>query len=126
MVAVSDFEISERERMIRCAMSHRWVEDAVQFAKARGVPDPVIVLISIDAINDWPFRLGGNPRDRKRERMQRRAGCRPFTVLVARYEDLLQANGADGWQEDMAQMRRKGGLSVVAINRQGQFLGSAR
>jgi hypothetical protein len=58
------------------------------------------------------------------ERLQRKSGCKRFTVCTARYSDLLSANAAEGWQEDMEELRSKGGVSVVCINRTGQFLAS--
>ncbi len=122
MVAVGDFGIREREQIVRLAIKHGWIHKAEQMGRDNGVPDPVVVLTAVDAISALPFRFNRSPRDRSLERVQRRAGCEPFIVGVVSYEALLRGNAAEAWKEDMENMRRKGGTSVVCINRTGQFL----
>jgi hypothetical protein len=126
MVAVGDFGIREREQMVRLALQRGWIDRAERTALDHGVPDPVIVLSAVDAIDTFPFRFDRSPRDRALEQLQRKAGCKPFIVCVVSYAGLLRGNAADGWQKDMENMRRKGGTSVVCINRTGQFLVSIR
>lgn len=122
MVAVGDFGIREREQIVRLAIRHGWIFKAEQLARDNGVLDPVVVLTTIDALGILPFRFNRSPRDRGLERLQRQAGCKRFTIGVVSYADLLRGNAAEGWQDDMEDMRRKGGTSVVCINRTGQFL----
>lgn len=122
MVAVGDFGIHECEQMVRLAIWHGWIFKAERQARRIGLPDPVIVLTAIDALDLLPFRFHRSPRDRRLERLQRRAGCQRFAIGIVSYDTLLTANAAEGWQADMADLRRKGGTSVVCINRTGQFL----
>ena len=122
MVAVSDFGISEREQMVRLALKHGWIHGAERMARAKGCADPVVVLIASDAADILPFRFSSKPRDRKAELVQRKARCKRFITGVVSYAAMLGCNRADGWQEDMEAMRRKGGTPVVCINRTGQFL----
>lgn len=122
MVAVGDFGIRDREQMVRLAIWHGWIFKAEQMARDNGVADPVVMLTAIDALDVLRFRFNRSPRDRRLERLQSRAGCQRFTIGVVSYAALLRANAAQGWQADMEDMRRKGGTSVVCINRTGQFL----
>jgi hypothetical protein len=124
MVAIGDFGIEDRKQMVQLAIRLGWVHDAIERAKQRGWKDPVVVLVAIDALDLLPFRFDRTPRSRHMERLQRASGCKRFTVCTARYSDLLSANAAEGWQEDMEELRGKGGVSVVCINRTGQFLAS--
>ena len=124
MVAVGDFGVREREQMVRLAIRRGWIFKAERQARDEGVADPVVVLTAVDALDVLPFRFNSSPRDRGLERLQRKAGCRRFVVVIVAYADLVRSNGAEGWQEDMEDMRRKGGTSVVCINRAGQFLAS--
>jgi hypothetical protein len=122
MVAIGDFGIREREKMVRLAIWHGWIFKAERMARKRGVADPVVVLTAIDALDVLPFRFNRSPRDRALERLQRKAGCKRFTIGIVSYTSLLRANAAEGWQADMEQMRCKGGMPVVCISRTGQFL----
>ena len=122
MVAISDFGIREREQMVRLAIWHGWIFKAVEQAQAGGMLDPVVVLVAGDALDAFPLKFDRSPRDRGMERLQRQAGCKRFSIGVASYAALLRCNAAEGWQDDMEDMRRKGGTSVVCINRTGQFL----
>lgn len=122
MVAIGDFGIREREQMVRLAIWYGWIEKAVETAKARGMTDPVVMLIAGDSLNAFPIVFDRSPRNRRMERLQREAGCKWFTVAVSSYAALLHANAAEGWRDDMEDMRRKGGTSVVCITRTGQFL----
>lgn len=122
MVAAGDFGIREREQIVLLAIEHGWIFKAEQMSRDNGVPDPVVVLVTIDAIGIFPFRFNRSPRNRATEQLQREARCKRFAVCVVSYADLLRSNHAEGWQEDMEDMRRKGGTSVVCINRTGQFL----
>ncbi len=122
MVAIGDFGIREREQMVRLAIWHGWIFNAEKQARAVGVADPVVVLIAWDALDELPFKFDRSPRDRAAEQLQRKAGCKRFTIGASSYRALLQGNAAEGWREDMEEMRRKGGTSVVCITRTGQFL----
>ena len=122
MVAVGDFGIAEREKIVMLALSRGWIQGAEQKARANGCPDPVVVLLATDALELLPFRFNVNPRHKVMERIQRSAGCKRFTVGVVRYASLLKGNAAENWEADMEEMRQKGGISVVCINRSGQFL----
>jgi hypothetical protein len=122
MVAVGDFGIRERERMVRLAIWHGWVFNAEKQAREHGISDPVVVLIAGDALDVLPLKFDRSPRDRGMERLQRKAGCKRFTVGVVSYAALLRGNTAEGWHDDMEDMRRKGGTACVCINRTGQFL----
>lgn len=122
MVAVGDFGIREREQIVRLAIWHGWIFKAERMARDNGVADPVVVLTAVDALDAFPFRFNRSPRNRALEQLQRRAKCKRFTIGVVSYAALLQANAAEAWQEDMEDMRRKGGTSVVCINRTGQSL----
>jgi hypothetical protein len=124
MVAIGDFGISEREDMVRLALSRQWIDNAHRSAVAGGMSDPVVLLVAIDALDVLPFRWDRSPRDRLRERKQRAAGCKPFVVATVSYADLLASNGADGWADDMDDMRRAGGVAVVVINHNGQLFAS--
>lgn len=122
MVAIGDFGIREREQMVRLAIWHGWIFNAEKQALASGVADPVVMLIARDALDVLPFKFDRSTRDRVAERLQRQAGCTRFTIAVASYRAILQGNAAEGWREDMEDMRRKGGTSVVCFTRTGQFL----
>ncbi len=124
MVAVGDFGIQEREKMVRVAIRHGWIDWAEQAARTFGVGDPVVVLIAIDALGVWNFKFNRPPRVPSMEAKQRKARCKRFTVAVVSYSDLLLANDADRWREDLQELCGKGGVSVVCINRTGQFLAS--
>jgi hypothetical protein len=122
MVAVGDFGIQDREQMVRLAIRHGWIFKAERMARDSGVSDPVVVLTAVDALDVLPFRFNRSPRQPRLERLQRKAGCKRFTIGVVSYAALLLGNGAEGWQADMEDMRRKGGTFVVCINQSGQFL----
>ena len=122
MVAVGDFGVQEREQMVRLAIRHGWIFHAEGAARDNGVPDPVVVLAAVDVLDVLPFRFDRSPRQPRLERLQRKAGCKRFVVSVMAYADLVRSCGAEGWQEDMEDMRRKGGTFVVCINGTGQFL----
>ena len=91
-------------------------------ARAHGCSDPVVLLVARDALAALPLKLSSPGRDRTAEKIQRKSGCRPFLTGTTSYASLLRANAADDWQHDMENMRRKGGTSVVCIDRTGQFL----
>jgi hypothetical protein len=122
MVSTYDFGIREREQMVRLAIWQGWIFKANKQARDNGVADPVVVLVAIDALELVPFRFDCSPRQRRLERLQRNARCKRFTIGVVSYAALLRGNAADGWQDDMEDMRRKGGTAVVCINSTGQFL----
>ena len=122
MVAVGDFGISEREGIVRLALERGWIHAAERQARVNGCSDPVVLLIARDALDAFPFRFDRTPRDRREESIQRRARCKPFVTATVSYAVLLRCNSAEGWEHDMEEMRRKGGTSVVCINRMGQFM----
>jgi len=122
MVAVGDFGIQEREQMVLLALKHGWIHGAERMARNKGYSDPVVLLIATDALEAFPLKFSCAPRDRAKERIQRKAGCKRFTVGVVSYAALLGCNAAERWQEDMEELKQKGGTSVVAITRDGQFL----
>jgi hypothetical protein len=122
MVAVGDFGIREREQIVRLAISHGWIVKAEEMARSHGVSDPVVLLMTVDALEFVRFRCNRSPRDRGLERLQRKARCKPFTMSIVSYASLLRAYVGESWQQDMENMRRKGGTAVVCINRTGQFL----
>ena len=122
MVAIGDFGIAEREKIVMLALSRGWIQAAEQKARANGCLNPVVVLVAIDALEAFPFRFQGSPRNRVMERIQRSAGCKRFFTGVVQYDELVKCNAAKNWETDMEEMRLKGGISVVCINRSGQFL----
>ena len=122
MVAAGDFGIREREQIVCLAIRHGWIVKAEQMARSRGVSDPVVVLTTVDALDLVPFLFNRSLRDRGLERLQRKARCKRFTMCIVSYAALLRSNAAESWQQDMENMRRKGGTAVVCINRTGQFL----
>jgi hypothetical protein len=115
-------EIRDRERMVMVALRHDWIHDAERVARSNGCIDPIVLLIAKDALDAFPLKFSSPPGDRAAEKIQRKQGCRRFVVGTVAYADLLVCNAAEKWQEDVAEMKAKGGTSVVAITREGQFL----
>jgi len=122
MVTAGEFGMREKEQMVRLAIRHGWIFKAERQARDMGVADPVVLLTPVDALDELSFRFDRPPRDRGLERLQRKAGCKRFAVGVVSYVLLLRGSGAEGWQEDMEDMRRRGGTLVVCINRTGALL----
>ncbi len=125
MVAISDFGIREREQMVMLAIRYGWIFEANKHGLDHGVADPVVLLVAGDALDAFPLKFVRQP-DPGIERLQRKAGCKRFIVAVASYAKLLRCNAAEGWHDDMEEMRRKGGTSVVCITRTGQFLAAVQ
>jgi hypothetical protein len=117
-------EICDREQMVMVALRNDWIHDAERIARSKGCTDPVVLLIAKDAVDTLPLKFSSPPGDRAAERIQRKAGCRRFVVGTVSYADLLGCNTADRWQDDVVEMKAKGGTSVVAITCEGQFLAS--
>jgi hypothetical protein len=117
-------EVGNREQMVLVALRNDWIHDAERVARSKGCTDPVVLLIAKDALDAFPLKFSSPPHDRVAEQIQRKAGCRKFIVGTVKYADLLGCNAAENWQKDVEEMKAKGGTSVVAITREGQFLAS--
>jgi hypothetical protein len=104
MVAVSDFGCGVRERMVRVAIEHGWIATLANGMAARGVVEPVVVLVENTtegfAGRFHRFAGGAGAFDAMPHAMrdvQRENGCPHFLLLplpLADVEPLLSADGA--------------------------------
>ena len=122
MVAISDFGIDEREKMLRFALEKGYIHQQIRGAELKGLKDTVVVIIAIDALEVLKFRFSENPRKPRIENACRKAGVKRFAIATCQFDDLRRANAADGWDSDMDSLKAKNGVHVVCFNRSGQFL----
>ena len=122
MVAVGEFRMCEREQMVRLAIQRGLIVNAELQARELGVADPVILVTAVDALDKVSLGVADPVIVLTAVDALDKAGCQRFAVCVVSYLSLLRGSNAEGWQEDMEDLRRRGGTLVVCINQTGQLL----
>lgn len=125
MVAIGDFgrEERERERMVKVATQHGWIQKVARLANARGNTTPVVVLATTDCPTDIGVLGdivkkavdGVHAMPAEMRRVQEAAGCHQFVVFTMPMDALCEMVDPDT-EDDLRGMAAHHEYAVLCMN----------